>query len=204
MAAGTQCCDPVLHCQALSEAAACHLLTCMPLSDRTPHKLPPVEPWAVTMSITLTPTQLNPNPQVTSNSATALQLSELRLASNHLGDWGAAPLLEALASGCCPLRWLDLSGCGLTEQCAPGLLAALESSRQLQVLKLGWSSLGLRGAKALAAGLQANSSLRELHLPWSGIGDCGGWGGGCACGHYTSGHYTVRLKTASCTNVELD
>lgn len=106
-----------------------------------------------------------------------LQLCELRLASNALGDWGVAPLLEVLATGCCHLRWLDLSGCGVAEQSAPGLLAALDASRQLLVLKLGWSSLGLRGARALAAGLQANSCLRELHLPWSGIGDCGGWPG---------------------------
>jgi Ran GTPase-activating protein (RanGAP) involved in mRNA processing and transport len=100
-------------------------------------------------------------------------LTRLVLAGNPIRDAGAEVLFRLVGTGECPLELLDVSGCSIGDRSAAALQALLEGARQLQVMRLGWNSLGLRTARTLAEGLKLCSTLEQLHLAWSGVTDTG-------------------------------
>jgi hypothetical protein len=97
---------------------------------------------------------------------TRVDLFELRLQPA-----GAVALAEALRSeAAAGVRHLDVSYCGLGDDCAAALAGALAGNATLRVLTLLSNAIGDAGGAALGAALARNGALRELNLDSNALG----------------------------------
>lgn len=102
-------------------------------------------------------------------------LTTLDLASNELGDAGAAHLGPALTDNR-SLTWLGLRGNGIGDGGAEVLASLLSMNTALLHLNLDKNSIGDAGATALARGLFRNGNLQTLSLGGNPFGDAGAEG----------------------------
>ncbi|XP_062394683.1 NACHT, LRR and PYD domains-containing protein 3-like [Sardina pilchardus] len=90
-------------------------------------------------------------------------LMELDLSQNDLGDSGVQHLCEGLASTCCKLQILRLSGCLISEGGCGFLVSALTSNpSHLRELDLNYSHPGESGQKLLSARLKDPDCKLEI------------------------------------------
>eukprot|EP01094_Clydonella_sp_ATCC50884_P025647 TRINITY_DN6830_c0_g1_i2.p2 TRINITY_DN6830_c0_g1~~TRINITY_DN6830_c0_g1_i2.p2 ORF type:complete len:306 (+),score=11.98 TRINITY_DN6830_c0_g1_i2:189-1106(+) len=98
-------------------------------------------------------------------------LRVLNLRYNKVGDKGAALLASALQDSLMTLEELDLEDNKISDEGAGRIADALRSNTAMVVLNLNNNfGIGMEGAKRLAHGLQGNTTLKELHLQHNMIG----------------------------------
>ena len=99
-------------------------------------------------------------------------LTSLNLSSNGIGDSDAVSLSQALVANS-SLTSLNLSSNGIGHSGATSLSQALATNSSLTSLDLSDNLLGISGAASFSQALTANSSLTSLNLNGNGIGDSG-------------------------------
>jgi hypothetical protein len=102
----------------------------------------------------------------------ALNLQQLDLMDNYIGDKGAFALAGALPSATA-LMSLDLSRNLIRQEGARALAGTLPSARALKWLNLNDNSIGHEGARALAEAMPSAMALKCLYLNSNSIGDEG-------------------------------
>ncbi|XP_016395995.1 ribonuclease inhibitor-like [Sinocyclocheilus rhinocerous] len=105
----------------------------------------------------------------------SLQLRELDLSGNKVGDAGLKLLSDGLKDPYCKLEKLMLKDCDITDEGCAALSSALRSnSSHLRELDLSWNKLGVAGLKLLSDGLKdLYCKLETLWLSYCGIPDEG-------------------------------
>lgn len=116
---------------------------------------------------------------LSSTLSASSSLTELRLASNPIGDSGFTALIRALmnpdGSGSKRLKILDVEECGLGDDSAEALGSMLVSSRnvELEDVYLGRNKITAVGAKALSRGYSTAKKVQHVRLGGCPIGDEG-------------------------------
>ncbi|XP_025715881.1 NACHT, LRR and PYD domains-containing protein 3 isoform X3 [Callorhinus ursinus] len=103
-------------------------------------------------------------------SANSLNLTELNLSDNALGDPGIKVLCEMLQHPGCNIRRLWLGQCCLSHQCCFNISSVLSSNQKLVELDLSHNTLGDFGIRLLCVGLRhLFCNLKKLWLMNSGL-----------------------------------
>nr|XP_025715882.1 NACHT, LRR and PYD domains-containing protein 3 isoform X4 [Callorhinus ursinus] len=98
-------------------------------------------------------------------SANSLNLTELNLSDNALGDPGIKVLCEMLQHPGCNIRRLWLGQCCLSHQCCFNISSVLSSNQKLVELDLSHNTLGDFGIRLLCVGLRhLFCNLKKLWL----------------------------------------
>ncbi|XP_027480178.2 NACHT, LRR and PYD domains-containing protein 3 isoform X5 [Zalophus californianus] len=103
-------------------------------------------------------------------STNSLNLTELNLSDNALGDPGIKVLCEMLQRPGCNIRRLWLGQCCLSHQCCFNISSVLSSNQKLVELDLSHNTLGDFGIRLLCVGLRhLFCNLKKLWLMNSGL-----------------------------------
>ncbi|XP_035957907.1 NACHT, LRR and PYD domains-containing protein 3 isoform X5 [Halichoerus grypus] len=103
-------------------------------------------------------------------STNSLNLTELNLSDNALGDPGIKVLCEMLQHPGCNIRRLWLGQCCLSYQCCFNISSVLSSNQKLVELDLSHNTLGDFGIRLLCVGLRhLFCNLKKLWLMNSGL-----------------------------------
>ncbi|XP_034885848.1 NACHT, LRR and PYD domains-containing protein 3 isoform X2 [Mirounga leonina] len=103
-------------------------------------------------------------------STNSLNLTELNLSDNALGDPGIKVLCEMLQHPGCNIRRLWLRQCCLSSQCCFNISSVLSSNQKLVELDLSHNTLGDFGIRLLCVGLRhLFCNLKKLWLMNSGL-----------------------------------
>jgi len=102
-------------------------------------------------------------------------LQKLFLCRNRIGDDGLIAMADTLRhnSTLLTLDFESHSVGGVSEVGATALAGLLRHNDAIEVLRLGYCSIGSAGASALANALTNNNTLQELNLEYCGFGDEG-------------------------------
>jgi len=104
--------------------------------------------------------------------ATAMAVSTLDLSAAHIGEEGAAPLLQLLPA-CQALTHLDLTSCSIGDNAVVRLVRALSNCHGLKALGLDRNGMRAEGATALGRAMPGFSRLERLGLEGNQITEAG-------------------------------
>uniref|UniRef100_A0A3Q4MXI8 Uncharacterized protein n=1 Tax=Neolamprologus brichardi TaxID=32507 RepID=A0A3Q4MXI8_NEOBR len=123
----------------------------------------------------------------------AVELIDLDLSMNHIGDKGVKEISPSLMNPLSHLKTLNLSYCSLTDSCCAELASGLMSKANiLSKLDLSHNNLQDKGAKKLCIGLQSpHCKLEEV-----GVGGLGrpGWRSFSAQTLLPNGHTIIFIS----------